>query len=369
MNFSLRGELMKYFKDLDKKLFYKSPMNFDKDTDKEILKYSLGANLYMNGKMNIFNKLFSGQFQDIGSITICFEDAIKASELQMCQENVWELLYKLHVNTKNGKLDKVNMPLIFIRVRDINQFVDFTENLDEEQVKFLAGFVFPKFSTKNGKMYLEQLKKLNIKFNEKLYAMPIFECELIIYKETRLEELIGLKRLLEEYKDLILNIRVGGTDFSSKFCIRRGVNSNIYDVRVVSECLIDIVNMFSRYTEGYVISAPVWEYFSNDVNSKEIQGLINELKHDKENGFYGKTIIHPTQGIYVNSNYAVTYEEYIDSKDIVENYQDGGVFKGFGNNKMNEVLPHLNWAKKNMVRAKVFGVLNKDVAVSKLYYK
>ena len=62
---------------------------------------------------------------------------------------------------------------------------------------------------------------------------------------------------IDAYSDIILNIRVGGTDFSSKFGLRRSVDSSIYNVRVVSDCLIDIINMFARDGQDYVISAPV----------------------------------------------------------------------------------------------------------------
>lgn len=358
---------MRYFTEVKQETFYKKPMEVNKYTDKELLKYALGANLYMNGLMDIFSKIISGDFKDIGSITICFEDAVKESELAICEEKFLRLLHRLYEYKNSNELNQDNIPLIFIRVRNINQFINFTEKLDEDQIKFISGFTFPKFDTNNGQAYLNHLRDLNSKFEEKLYAMPIFESESIIYKESRLNELLELKKMLKEYNDIILNIRVGGTDFSSKFGMRRGVDSNIYDVRVVSECLIDIVNIFSRYEDGYVISAPVWEYFSTDIKSKEVQGLLKEIKNDKENGFLGKTVIHPLQGKYVNSNYVVTYEEYMDSKGIVESSKDGGVFKGFNDNKMNEVLPHLNWARKNMLRAKVFGVLNKDITVENLY--
>lgn len=47
--------------------------------------------------------------------------------------------------------------------------------------------------------------------------------------------------------------------------------------------------------------------------------------------------------------------------------EDGGVFKGYGGNKMNEVKPHFNWAKKVMNRAEIFGVLNEGISYEELY--
>lgn len=358
---------MRYLEFSKKNLFYKEPVEFDKYTDKELLKYAIGANLYMNGEKNFYKKIIYGEFNDLGAISICFEDATKDSEVEAAENNVVNMLNKLNKYINNEKEKRINIPLIFFRVRNYNQFIKFTSKLSKNHYKYIAGFIFPKFNSENAIGYLEYTRRLAIKYNEVLYAMPILESEFIIYKETRLQELLDIKEILNKYPDIILNIRVGGTDFSSKFGLRRSVDSSIYNIRVVSDCLIDIVNMFLRDKDNYVISAPVWEYFSDDINSKEVQGLIREIKNDKENGFCGKTIIHPNQKKYVNALYTVTYEEYIDAKNIINSCSDGGVFKGYGGNKMNEVKPHYNWAKKIIDRAEVFGVLKENVDFQQLY--
>ena len=164
--------------------------------------------------------------------------------------------------------------------------------------------------------------------------------------------------ILNKYSHLILNVRVGGTDFSSIFGLRRKLNYSIYDIRVVSDCLIDIVNFFAR-DDKFVVSAPVWEYFSKEAYSKEILGLIKEVDLDIQNGFIGKTVIHPYQLPYVNMALSVSYEEYEDAKCILKN-QGGGVIKGINNNKMNETNPHLNWANKIITRANIYGVRKED---------
>lgn len=351
---------MRYFTSMKEELFFKQPNYFDKYKDLEYLKYGLGANLYMNGLKDFYNKIINGDLEEVTSISICFEDATKESELEVCEENVLSMLEKLHKHISSNDID-YNIPLIFIRVRNYEQFVSFTERVSKNQISNIAGFIFPKFTSQNGHAYLDHVNYLCKKFNDVFYAMPILESEEIIYKETRLEELIAVKKIIDEYKSIILNIRVGGTDFSSKFGLRRNVDYDIYDIKVVSDCLIDIVNMFLREGSEYVISAPVWEYFSNDINSKETQGLIREIKKDKENGFIGKTVIHPTQAKYVNAIYAVSYDDYMDALGILEFSEDGGVFKGYSGNKMNEVKPHLNWAKRILVRSEIYGVLKEGI--------
>ena len=67
------------------------------------------------------------------------------------------------------------------------------------------------------------------------------------------------KEKLDEISKYVLNIRVGGNDFCKEFGIRRGLTQNIYQVLPLTSLLSDIITVFSR---DYVISAPVFEYFS-----------------------------------------------------------------------------------------------------------
>ena len=79
----------------------------------------------------------------------------------------------------------------------------------------LTGFVFPKFYSCNGHDYFRCLERVNHQVDACLYGMPILEGKTIAPLETRVDELRQIKNLLEPYRKLILNIRVGGTDFSS----------------------------------------------------------------------------------------------------------------------------------------------------------
>ena len=62
---------------------------------------------------------------------------------------------------------------------------------------------------------------------------------------------------------------------------------------------------------------------------------------------------------------AVTKEEYNDACQILS--ADGGVVKGAGGNKMNEIRPHTNWAKKVYSRARAFGVVANESGYVKLF--
>ena len=219
------------------------------------------------------------------------------------------------------------MPLIFVRVRNLEQFKHFGNALTKHQIKSLCGINFPKFNADNGHEYYSYLKELNERFEEILYGMPIIEDPEVAYKESRMEQLIGIKKTLDKYHDLVLQVRVGGTDFSSVFGVRRGVDYSIYDIMMVRECLSDIMNVCGRNND-YVVSGPVWEYFRAPkelmfeelpkhsledcllkrltIVNNEVDGLLREVILDKANGFIGRTVIHPSHVKFVNALMAVT---------------------------------------------------------------
>jgi len=314
------------------------------------------------------------------SIVLCFEDACPKEELEQAEENVLSLLDKVSGALEEGKVTWENIPLIFCRVRNIEQFKSFGERLTTHQLKALTGFNFPKFNSHNGEAYFSYLKELKEKHREILYGMPIIEDSEVAYRETRMQELMGIRQILDRYYELVLQVRVGATDFSSCFGVRRGVDYSIYDILTVRDCLADILNVFSRNND-YIVSGPVWEYFRaskemmftelphHDIEdcllkripivNTEVDGLLREVILDKANGFVGRTVIHPTHVKYVNAMQAVTKEEYEDAVNILS-HEKGGVFKGEGGNKMNEVKPHMNWAEKIYMRARAFGVIGQS---------
>ena len=105
--------------------------------------------------------------------------------------------------------------------------------LTQKHAKVLTGINFPKFNSSNGEAYFSQLKKLNEDLNEILYGMPIIEDPEVAHIETRMSELLGIRKILNKYYEIVLQVRVGATDFSSCFGVRRGVDHSIYDIVTV----------------------------------------------------------------------------------------------------------------------------------------
>lgn len=350
---------MKHNQSSTRMRFVEEPKEFNKYTEREQLQYCLGALLYMPATKDFTRAIKNWRYPELTSIAMCFEDACEDERVEEAEQNVLETLDVLTEAIQDGELQQSEVPLIFFRVRSMEQFQHFSQQLKPEHIKLVTGFIFPKFNSKNGMKYLSYLKTLNEQFGEPLYGMPILEDRRIAQKEARIEELLKIKTILDQYKDLVLNVRVGCTDLSSCFGVRRSFEQTIYDVITVKDCLSDILNVFLR-DDGYVISGPVWEYFPKGINGNEdfnIEcGLKRETCLDKINGFIGKTCIHPTQVKRVNEIYAVTEGEFRDAQQILQ--MSSGVAKG--SSGMNETKPHKNWATRIMGRAIAYGVVEED---------
>lgn len=371
-------------------IFHKAPESFDKTTPRSILAYALGATLYMPGtRENIAQDIISKKIIGLASTVFCLEDSIGDSEVTLAERNLTAQVKRIYTALNNQEIHSADLPLIFIRVRTPEQILRLIESM-EDSAEIITGFVFPKFTSASYK-YFEVIKSLNDQLTGPFYGMPIIESPEVIHCESRIHELMGIKRLLDSYQDLVLNVRIGATDFSGLFGIRRGPDVTIYDIVVIRDCIADIINIFGRSESKYVISGPVWEYFANikrvlkpqlraspfeafhDAHgsngkkirsrllNKYIDGLIREVIVDKENGIIGKTIIHPSHIVPVQSLYIVGHEEYMDALSILEN-SDGqtGVLKSNYTNKMNEIKPHYNWAQKIISRAKIYGVFHEQ---------
>ena len=364
--------------------FVKAPVEFNKYTDRDTLQYCLGATLYMPGTKDIKEKVLHHQL-DVTSLVMCCEDAIKEEDLPIAEQNILDHMDFFADKIAAGELTHDDIPLIFVRVRNPEQFECFADRMTVKQASVLTGFNFPKFSSKNALHVLQTLVNVNNRLGVVLYGMPILEGPEVAFHELRGQELLLLRNILEPYRSLILNIRVGGTDMSSLFGVRRGINSTVYDIMPVRDALSDVLNFFNRYND-YCVSAVVWEYFraykdddindvikrnfhnalikGQDIVNPAIDGLMKEVLIDRANGFVGKTIIHPTHARFVNAMFTVVEEEYNDAVQILNT--SGGVVKSAHGDKMNEIGPHRRWAEKVVKRAEVYGVVKNEDSVLSL---
>jgi len=385
-----------FYQDEIKRFFFQKPQTFTKYSNRELLSYGLGATLYMPAtRQNIHQEILSKKHEGLTSLVIDLEDAVGDHEVTDAEGMLIHELVKLHAEMNKGFLSYTDLPLMFIRIRNLEQFKRVTAQL-ADAIHLLTGVVLPKFSAKTGEELLLEVRKIHTE-QHPFYAMPILETDKVIQKETRLEELISIKTLLDRYKEHILNVRIGATDFCGLYGIRRSADTTVYDIAVLRDCISDIINVFQRFDSPYVVSGPVWEYFSAKKRMLKPQlrqtpfrerygneglkwrakliddhmdGLIQEILMDIANGLTGKTIIHPTHIKVVQALNVVSYEEFIDASNIIAAATgEIGVMKSNFANKMNEIKPHYYWAKKTILKSKLYGVLHEEFTTIDLIKK
>lgn len=353
---------MIYFENLSnhkrEELFYSSPNHFS-TSDAELLPHGLGAVLYVPGDRK---KLSSAiRSTEASTIVICLEDAVSDVSLDFAHQNIKKALLELYGDYKKEEI----LPFIFIRCRNQEHF-EYIESILTPVQEILTGFTIPKFESESGRNTLAYFAELEEKWQRPIYLMPILESGPIVHLESRSQELEALLALFLQYKERIINLRIGATDISGLYGLRRPRNATIWDSVVLFSFLSDLINTFSRQEHDFILSGPVWEYFERGETdqtggfiSPEIRGLIQEVEKDHLNGLWGKTVIHPSQITPVLSRMVVPYHDYKDALSIVQ--QSGGVSVSSSGQRMNEQKPHTYWAKKILKRAHIFGVYNENI--------
>lgn len=318
--------------------------------DSEI-KYSVGALMYSpasNRKIAkaVINEKFGKQY----SLAFCLEDTISDDCVEEAEQQLIRSVKKIYEGRKKIKF---YLPKIFVRVRKPEQISRLFNELEVEQ-DILCGFIIPKYSAENAADYNSQILRVNEVSQKKIYMMPILESGNIVDYVARRETLLETKRYIDNVSDYILNVRVGGNDFSNHFAVRRHYDETIYDILPIANILSDIITVFGR---EYVVSGPVWEFFSSD-NNEWKHGLERETKLDKLNGFVGKTVIHPNQIPVVNEVLKVSKKDYQDAFSILGWNQTNilQVSKSVDGERMNEVKTHGNWALKIITLAEIYGI-------------
>ena len=363
------------------RLFHREPGFFTADSPARVLAAALGATLYSPAtRARLADDVVKQAGRGVVSMVLCLEDSIDDTEVTGAEENLVRQFTDLA-----GRQD-AELPLLFIRVRAPEQIPDLVRRLGPA-VRLLSGFVLPKFTAERGVMFLEALTAAETSSGRRLFAMPVLESPDLLYLETRVEALQGIFRTVDKYRDRVLALRLGVTDFCSSYALRRAPDMTAYDVQIVASVIADVVNVLGRADgTGFTVTGPVWEYFRVqermfkpqlrtspflEVRATELRetliehamdGLLREISLDQANGLLGKTCIHPSHVLPVHALSVVSHEEFSDAQDILKpECGGGGVLRSAYTNKMNEVKPHRAWAERILQRAEVFGVANEDI--------
>ncbi|MGN0691252.1 MAG: HpcH/HpaI aldolase/citrate lyase family protein [Oscillospiraceae bacterium] len=320
----------------------------------EELKYRVGPLIYMPGLRNdIAEKLVSFSSDAATSAAICLEDTIKDSMVEEAEHNTAEQLHKLSVMIENGSADEKRLPLIFIRVRTPEQIEKMISLLSAD-VKYLCGFILSKIDDKTFCGYSKAIRIISKQHEKRFYYMPIIENPSLLGLKTRYDRLSHLKDELDDIREHILNVRVGGNDFCKALSMRSSITQTIYDYFPVADLLSDISVTFSS---DYVVSAPVWNYFGSPSDELWKQGMRREMESDNAMGFFGKTVIHPVQISEVIENMKVSREDFDDAELILGTADSElQVIKGTAGNRMYEHKVHSGWARKILSAAEIYGI-------------
>ncbi|WP_327246525.1 HpcH/HpaI aldolase/citrate lyase family protein [Streptomyces sp. NBC_01320] len=361
-------------------LFFRQPCEFGAESPARILSAALGATLYSPAtRPRLADDVLKQAGRGVVSMVLCLEDSIDDSEVLDAEENLVRQFADLAARG-------AEVPLLFIRVREPEQISDLVQRLGSS-VRLLSGFVLPKFTEERGLPFMEALTKAETTGGQRLFAMPVLESPELLHLETRAAALQGIVRTVHTYRDRVLALRLGVTDFCSAYGLRRAPDMTAYDVQLVAAVIADVVNVLGRADgTGFTITGPVWEYFRlqermfkpqlrrspflegraeglrTTLIEHDLDGLLREIELDRANGLLGKTCIHPSHVAPVHALSVVSHEEFSDAQDILRPERGGGgVMRSAYTNKMNEVKPHRAWAERTLQRAEVFGVAKEDV--------
>lgn len=317
----------------------------------DILYYSIGALLYCPAnKKSIADSVIGEKFGTKFSLALCLEDTINDNFVEEAEQILVDSINKIHSCRGTQSL---YLPKIFIRVRNPAQITRLTAAFGKS-IEIITGYIIPKFDTSNAKEYINAVIKANETASHKIYMMPIYENSSIVDLRYRADILYGLKDTLSPVEELVLNIRVGGNDLCNLFGFRRHSDESIHSIRPVADIFSDIITV---YGTDYVVSGPVWEYYSG--NNWE-RGLINEIRDDRLCGFIGKTVIHPNQIDVINKAYQVPLSDYEDARSILNWDTDTASFVSgnLAKERMDEYKTHCNWARETLFLAEAFGMQN-----------
>lgn len=377
------------------RLFHREPCRFTADSPARLLSVALGATLYSPAtRPRLADDIVKQTGRGVVSMVLCLEDSIGDADVAEAEENLVRQFTDLAGRDGwdgRGEADGADLPLLFIRVRVPEQIPDLVRRIGPA-ARLLSGFVMPKFTEERGIPFLEALATAEAESGRRLFAMPVLESPELLYRESRVETLEGIFRAVDKYRERVLALRLGVTDFCSSYGLRRAPDMTAYDVQIVASVIADVVNMLGRADgTGFTVTGPVWEYFrvqermfkpqlrrspflegqAEELREALIEhsmdGLLREITLDQANGLLGKTCIHPSHVLPVHALSVVSHEEFSDAQDILRpELGGGGVLRSAYTNKMNEVKPHRAWAERTMLRAEVFGVANEDIGFVEL---
>ena len=297
-----------------RRLFAHEPEPFDATSERTSVASALGATLYCPATRTDLAADLARQAADgVASMVVCLEDAIADADVTAAE-------------TASRRRNSGVRPQAEGRCRWCSSGCALPVRSCCSSIALgptteaLTGFVLPKFTEDSGPEFLDAV----VDASERRRPPVVRDAgrsrshEMRCYLETRVDALLAMRRVVDKYRDHVLAVRVGATDLSSAYGLRRSRDLTIYDVRVVADVIADIVNVFCRADtrlcgersglgvlraqradlQAAAASLAVRRARRHRAASAfiadDLDGLIREVALDQANGLLGKTVIHPS---------------------------------------------------------------------------
>ena len=237
-------------------LFHLPPRPLRASTEVRDVAASLGAVLYSPATSpRAAERLLDNYWPGVTAMVFCLEDAIADRDLDEGEERILEMLSRVRDRVDlAGTRDHV--PLVFVRVRS-------PEHLEGLLCRWgtladeLDGLVLPKIGAQSAAHHLSIIASAQRGRDRPLWAMPIVEGTDIALRETRVGALLQLAETVAAYREIVPSVRVGATDLSGLWALRRSRDFTIYDIAVVRDIIADLVNVLGRDPDGRRSAGPV----------------------------------------------------------------------------------------------------------------
>ena len=295
------------------RLFHREPGDFTADSPARVLAAALGATLYSPAtRPRLADDILKQAARGVVSMVLCLEDSIADAEVADAEENLVRQFAELAARAGDGGL-----PLLFVRVRAPSRYPTSCggsappcgccpDSCCRSSPRNAACPSWrrsppPRRPADAGSSPCRSWSRPSCCYLRDAASRP---CD-------------GISRTVDKYRDRVLALRLGVTDFCSAYGLRRAPDMTAYDVQVVASVIADVVNMLGRADgTGFTVTGPVWEYFrvqermfkpqlrrspflegrAEELRAAliehDLDGLLREIELDRANGLHGQDL-HP----------------------------------------------------------------------------
>ena len=285
----------------------------------------LGASLYVPAtRLDLAEIANQRRYPNLRSIIFCTEDAVASESVAVAIANLQRLL---------PLLEPLGIQR-FIRVRSPEVLRTL---IAAPGVELLDGFVLPKVTRHNLHEYTTAIPaELPLALMPTLETAEVFDAA----------EMKTLCRMLlaDRIRERILCLRIGANDLLHLLGLRRARGGTIYETPL-SLTISQLITIF-RPAE-FSLTAPVFDRLDDG------DTLAREVRMDIDFGLLGKTAIHPSQIVPIESHYVVANADWEMARRILQENAPP-VFRHA--DTMCEPATHRRWAERILERARIYGI-------------